>query len=125
MRKLLALMSVLALAACVYPSLAQRQAYLAQFIGVSETDLVRTLGVPTRTIDADSHHFLAYVERTTDVFPAYGWGGNYWNGYYGTFYGPPIYGGLPQQVIERVCETTFELQGGKVQSFSLRGNACG
>ena len=27
-------------------------------------------------------------------------------------------------VVERGCETTFELAGGRVASWSLRGNAC-
>ncbi len=125
MRKSIVVLSglALALAGCVYPTIAQRQAYLAQFIGASEADLVRALGVPTRSIDADGHRFLAYDERKVDILPGYGMG-SYWNGFYGPFFGPPIYAGTPQQVLVRECETTFELNGGKVASFSLRGNAC-
>ncbi len=126
MRKLIApMLPLLALAGCVFPSIAQRQAYLAQFVGASEADLVRTFGVPSRTIDADGHHFLAYVEQHDDVLPGYAYGYNaYGYGYgYGPFFGPPVFGA--SQVVVRSCETTFELNGGKVTTFTLRGNACG
>ena len=122
MRKVFAFLSLLGLAGCVYPDVAQRQAYLQQFVGAPEADLVRTLGVPTRTIDADGHHFLAYSEDRSEVIPAYGFGG-YWGGY-GQYYGPPVFGGATT-VIHRACETTFELNAGRVTGFSLRGNACG
>jgi hypothetical protein len=32
---------------------------------------------------------------------------------------------LPPEVIQRVCVTTFEIDAGKVTSYSLQGNACG
>jgi hypothetical protein len=95
-----------------------RQQLLAPFIGVSETELVQRMGVPNRTIESGGIRFLAYDERRIDVIPGVGpfpgWGP--W--YYG------YYGGLPPEVIVRSCETTFEIAGGRVRSFSLRGNDC-
>jgi hypothetical protein len=107
---------IVSLSACaVGPS---RRELLAPLIGVSETELVSRMGVPNRTYDVDGVKFLAYVERREEVipgvapFPAWGpW-------YYG------YYGGLPPEVILRRCETTFELVGGRVRTFTLRGNAC-
>jgi hypothetical protein len=95
-----------------------RQQLLAPLIGVSETELVQRMGVPTRSFETGGIRFLAYDERHVDVIPGVGpfpgWGP--W--YYG--YG----GGLPPEVVVRSCETTFEIAGGRVRSFSLRGNDC-
>lgn len=96
--------------------LAARQAYLNQLIGHSEADLVQQMGVPTRSIETGGVKYLAYTENRVDVMPglpAYGWG---W-GWYG--------GGIPPQVVTLTCETTFAVSKGVVQSYTLRGNACG
>ena len=102
--------------------LAERQAALAPLVGGSETDLVRALGVPTRSFDSVGHRFLAFVDTRAAVIPGtYGpppWG--YW--------GPGsawALGASPPQVIESVCETTFEIVDTKVVGFSLRGSGCG
>jgi hypothetical protein len=117
----IALAAVLLLAACTTYSLEQRQAYLGQFVGHDEADVVRVLGVPPRTYEASGHRFIAYIEQRTDVVP--GW---YGPGWYGPWGGPgPWGGGLPPEVIQRVCVTTFAIDAGKVTSFSLQGNACG
>ena len=34
-------------------------------------------------------------------------------------------GGFPPDVIQLVCETTFEIVAGRVHGYQLRGNACG
>jgi hypothetical protein len=111
------LLSVALLCGCVMSNLPARQAYLGQFVGEEETDVVREMGVPNRVIETGGHRFLAYVEQRSDVLPSTGIG----------FYGPQWgYGGpFPAQVIQRVCETTFEIEDGKVLGFTLRGNACG
>lgn len=65
--------------------------------------------------------FLAYTERRVDYLPgspAYAPG-------FGWPYGPYAFGGLPPQVVEWVCETTFQVVQDRVVSFSFRGNACG
>ncbi len=104
------------LAGCAAYGLQQRQARLAPLVGQSEATLVRQFGVPTRTYDVGSTKFLAYDERSTEVIPGspgfgpWGW----WD-----------WGGFAPEVVERTCETTVEVDGGQVRSFSLRGNACG
>ena len=106
------------LQACDPYALQRRQAATAAWVGQSEADLVRGLGVPTRTFEADGRRFLAYTEGSTQIVPPfepwYPWG---YRGYYG--------GGFPAEVVQRVCETTFEVAGNRVTGFSLRGNACG
>ena len=112
------LAATLLLAGCVTYSLEQRQAALAAFVGKDEADVVRVFGVPPRVYETDGHRFIAYIEQRTDVIP--GWYGPGWGP---GWYGP--YGGLPPEVIQRVCVTTFEIDAGKVTSYSLQGNACG
>ena len=118
MRRWIGLLMALPLLAGCVNMLAERQAYFAQYVGQTEGDLVRGLGVPSRTFDTEGHHFLAYTDRSIQVVPAfapyYGWGR------YGGWYG----GGYPADVIERVCETTFDVVGGKVVTFTMRGNSC-
>lgn len=117
MRRILLVMALLLGGCANY--LAQREAFLSQFVGKPDSYLVQKLGVPTRSFTADGIQYLAYTESRLDVipaFPGYGWGYPYW-GWYG--------GGFPPQVINRVCETTFAVKQGVVLSYSLRGNACG
>jgi hypothetical protein len=118
---MLALMPVLA--GCAYDP-AARAARLQPFIGQPVAVLVASLGVPSRTYEVDGIQFLAYTERRVDYLPGvpgyapgFGWP-------YGP-YGGYVYGGLPPQVVEYICETTFQVVQGRVQSFTLRGNACG
>ena len=107
-------------AGCVN-GLAQRQAFLAQFVGQPEGVLVQQLGVPNRTIETGGVKYLAYTEKRVDVIP----GGPP----YGPGFGPPFWGwygsAFPPQVVNLICETTFAISGGVVRSFTLRGNACG
>lgn len=121
MRLPLILIALLALAGCDNGQrIAEREAYLGQFIGQSEADLVRQAGVPTRAVDAGGRRFIVYEDRRVDFIP-----------------GPPVmpygpfgprygfgYAAAPPQAIEFVCQTTFEIADGKVAGFSLRGNAC-
>ena len=112
MRLIAALAASAVLCGCVN-TVQQRELFLAQFVGQPEEQVLRQFGVPSRSYDAGGHRFLAYTEQSVDVVP--GIGG------YGYGYG---FGGLPPQVIQWVCETTFEIDSGRVVSFSLRGNAC-
>ena len=90
-------------------------------VGQPETELVRQLGVPSRTYDAGGRRFIAYSERRTDIYGGGPFFGGF--GYFGAGYG--LYGAFPAQVVERGCETTFEVGEGRVVSWALRGNACG
>jgi hypothetical protein len=110
-----------ALAGCQYPS-AQKIRSLNALIGQPETDLIRQYGVPTRTYEVNGHKFLAYDQHHVDYIPGdpgfWGWGwGPYWPGWGG--------GGFPPEIVDRTCDTTFEVVAGRVQSWSLRGNDCG
>ncbi len=128
MRKFSLLCGVLALAGCAYPNPAH-VASLNALVGKTETDLIRAQGVPNRTYSAGGHKFLAFSRNRIETIPGspgfgpgfggwgygYGWGGPYWGGGFGGF-GPDI--------VQRDCETTFELDGGVVKTWSLRGNDC-
>jgi len=119
MRRLVLLCLIAALAGCGNP-LAQRQAFLDQFIGHPDQELVQKLGVPNRSYETGGVKYLAYVEsKVTLVPPVPAWGP-----------GPPwAYGwngaALPPQAVELRCETTFAVTDGIVKSYTLRGNACG
>ena len=97
--------------------LAERQAYLNQFIGQPERALVQQMGVPARSIETGGVRYLAYDEQRIDIVSSGPTFAPYYLGWYGASF--------PPQVIEWKCETTFEVAGGTVQSFMLRGNACG
>ena len=73
MRPIAAALSVVPLlAACTQPTPQDRQAALQPLVGQSETDLVRRMGVPTRSVDVDGHRFLAYLQRDVTVLPGLG-----------------------------------------------------
>lgn len=115
MRALL-LLVVLTLAACTDPAAtARHQARLNAFIGMSETELVRQLGVPTGSFDGEGHRFLSYRTSQLDIWPGSPFIG----------FGPYGYGGgFPPQVVQWRCDTTFELLDGHVIGWKQRGNNC-
>jgi hypothetical protein len=100
--------------------LAKREAFLNQFVGRPEQDLVQQLGVPARTYETGGAKYLAYDDSRIDIIPPLPpfAAGPWW--VYGD-YG----GGFPPQVVTLVCETTFAIAGGTVKSYTLHGNACG
>ncbi len=106
------------LSGCV-DQLARREAYLNQFVGRTDSELVQQLGVPARTYETDGTRYLAYNESRVQLVPALPPGPGPWWMYGG--YG----GGYPPQAITLACETTFAVAGGVVKSYALRGNACG
>ena len=121
------LLPLLALAACTTGP--DRPALLNSLVGQSETEVVRVLGVPSRTYETAGHKFLAYTEQRATVVdggPAFfgGYGG-FGYGAFGPGFGWGYGSAFPAQVIPRICETTFDVAGGRVLGWSLRGNACG
>lgn len=106
------------LAACG-PSF-DRPAFLSKLVGQPEAEVVRRLGVPSRTYETNGRKFLAYVERRADVIASPPLFAGF--GYYGA--GSGFYSAFPPQIVERGCETTFEVGDGRVLTWSLRGNAC-
>jgi hypothetical protein len=113
--------ATLLLAGCATPPAEDGQAAAGKMVGQSETDLVRQMGIPTRAFETDGHRFLAYLERHVDITPATGPWAPFWGWWGAGSYGPDT----APMVVDFVCETTFEVAGGKVQSFQRRGNACG
>ncbi len=112
------LLRVALLACCALPAAcadeqAARMEALNHLVGQPEQVLLQTMGVPTRSYDADGVKYLAYDERRVDVIPGTP-GVGIWRA-----------GAMPPQPIERWCETTFQVAQGVVRSFTLRGNACG
>ena len=96
--------------------LAERQAYLNQFIGQPESSVVQAMGVPSRTFQTGGVTYLAYNEHRIDFIPG--------TPTYAPFY-LGSYGAFPPQIVQLDCETTFQVVDGKIASFQLRGNACG
>ena len=118
MKRMLPLLLMAALAGCA-PAF-NRPAFLATFVGQPEAELVRRLGVPSRTYETGGRKFLAYSERRSEVIEGGPFFGGF--GYYGSGFGG--FGAFPTEVIERDCETTFEVGDGRVLGWTLRGNAC-
>lgn len=124
MRKAALLAGVLALSACAYPN-PQHVAELNALIGKPEAELIRAQGVPARTYQVGASKFLAYSRSRIESIPGgagfgpYGGFGPYWGGGWGGGWG-----GFDSEIIQRDCETTFELAGGVVQHWNFRGNAC-
>ena len=128
-----ALIPLLLLAACATGP--DRTMVLNSLVGQSETEAVRTLGVPSRSYETAGRKFLAYREERAQILDGGGGffgGGFYGGGFgYGTGFGSafgPSFGygaAFPAEVIPRVCETTLEVAGGRVTGWSLRGNSCG
>ena len=131
---------LLAVSACAVPSPAQRKV-LDSMIGRSETDLLRTFGVPSRSFNADGHLFLAYVQDESSYFPGspgFGYGGFGYGGFggFGGFgygggfggFGPYGYGGgfggFGPSYYQSSCTTTFEVTGSKVAAWNVRGDGC-
>lgn len=104
---------------------AERRAQANALVGQTEADLVRTLGVPARTIETDGRRFLAYEDRRLDILPGFGGGfGGFGYGGFNRFGGFGLGAGVPGEIVESGCATTYELSGGRVQAWTLRGNDC-
>jgi hypothetical protein len=116
MRRAVMLLLTGLLTGCVN-QLAVREARLGQLVGQPEAVLVQQMGVPTRAYETGGVKYLAYLEQRLEVMPSFPSYGPYFMGWYG--------GGFPPQVLDLRCETTFEVFGGTVRGFNLRGNACG
>lgn len=86
-------------------------------IGQGEGELVSAFGVPTRTYEADGRKFLQYEERRTQAVASDPYFSRF-PGRFGSAFSP-----YPAFVV-RSCDITFTLTGGRVASFSFRGEAC-
>ncbi|GBD56868.1 hypothetical protein [Gluconobacter wancherniae] len=135
------LAALLALSACAVPTLQQRKV-LDSMVGKSEVDVLRQFGVPTRNYQASGHEFLAYIDNQTQYSPGggmggwgWGWGGGGWGGGWGGGFGGPWgggfggpwgggFGGYPSTYYNTSCQTTFEIVGGQVVGWTMRGDGC-
>ncbi len=114
MKLVIGCLILVALAGCeTGPS---RQQVLAGLVGHQESDALRTLGAPNRIIEANGHKFLAFDDQHVGYVPSPYFGG--FGGYGYGFFGPVSYPVL------RGCEMTLEVVGGRVVSYTLRGNSC-
>jgi len=139
--RLIPLAALLVLAGCETPSPAQRK-LLDSMVGQPELSLIRQFGVPTRSFAANGHNFLAYIDSQTNYTGGgggwgwgwggggWGWGGPGWGGGWGGWGGGPGgfggYGGGPGwgTAYTSSCQTTFEVAGGKVSAWTMRGDGC-
>jgi len=122
MRKFLLFLPLAAASCVIGPGMQSR---MASYIGDSKAALVQTLGVPDKQINVNGTDYLAYDEHHIEVTPGFGTFGGFGPWYGGPFYGGPVFdAGIPPEVIERGCETTFLLRDDKVVNFTLRGNDC-
>ena len=111
--------AALARAGCTNQALEERRAYLQQFLGQPEETVLREMGVPMRTIESNGTRFLAYVEKRSDIYhpsPPMAL-----NRIGRPGYGPAM---LPGEVVERNCETTFEISDGRVKAWRMHGDGC-
>lgn len=117
------LVALALLAGCATNWRQDLEARLTPLLGVSEDELIRRVGVPNRTAETGDRRFLAYEHRWADyaAAPVWGMGTGYWGAGAGFGWG---WGGYAVPV-ERSCEITFELAGGRVSGFTLRGGSCG
>lgn len=109
----------LVLSACANQGAAIRQARVVHYLGMSETDLLRERGAPTRTIESAGHRFLAYDRKLEEYVPPARLASASMFGFargFGYVY--------PARVITWACETTFEIVDGKVIAMTERGNYC-
>ena len=81
-----------------------------------DAELVAALGAPERTYETEGRKFLTFEERRSQnvAGPYYPYG---FYGRYGPYFSPPGY-------IVRTCEITFAVRGGRVESFTYRGDGC-
>lgn len=110
------LAGLLLLVGCATQRAAELETRLSTFVNRSEADVVRELGVPTRTVQADGATFLAYT-RTRRVIYGGGWGGPWWGGW-----GPGW--ATPAEAVDLTCEATFEIHGGTVTNVRVHGDGC-
>ncbi|WP_149539820.1 hypothetical protein [Siccirubricoccus phaeus] len=118
MKRLLLLLPLLAGCAREPPL----EARLAPLVGQPESALLASQGVPTRSYESEGKKYLQYEWRRTQLWPSDPYYYPYWGGRYGRF-GPLLPPAGPM-LVTRGCDVIFTLQGGKVESFGVRGDDC-
>jgi len=76
--------------------------------GRSQADLINARGAPAETFDSDGHTFLVYLSSTVVPF---------------TFM-PNTLGAHADHTKSKFCTTVFDVSGGVVVDWALKGNDC-
>jgi hypothetical protein len=120
MKRLTLVAMLVALAGCA--TTANYEKMLNSWIGVQEIELVRSWGPPANSYSVGSNKFLVYNSSRSMVMPGVA------PTYTATTYGNTTYvnsaGGTPAYQLNLNCQTTFEIQGERIVSYSWRGNNC-
>ncbi|HYF08209.1 MAG TPA: hypothetical protein VD970_11355 [Acetobacteraceae bacterium] len=98
-------------------------------VGLSEPDLVRTIGVPDAAYEADRRRFLQYDRLgragAATVQPSFGVGVGGFSFSRGVGIGTGFGFGGPAFVNPPpTCSVTFEMVAGRVASYTRRGDSC-
>lgn len=122
MRRIANLLILAALAGCAArPS--DRAANLDTLVGQPEALVLKVMGAPDRRFDAAGHRFLEYVEREPASFAGYDMYDGY--GRYGRLGYRRLGFEADPKLYERGCETTIQIDQGRVAAYRLWGNYCG
>lgn len=111
MRVLAAVLAV-AVAGCADTARQGAEQRLSALVGVSEQELVRRMGAPTRVGEEDGQRVVVYYQYWPDF------------AFFGTRSDDDALQATPG-LIDRYCETRFAVAQGRVEGFALRGSACG
>ena len=125
--RIVRLLPLLALSACA--TTAGFDQRMGAYVGVSEVELVRQLGVPDQTFIAEGRRFLQYDRvgqpQPAMIQPTFGFGvggfgfgrGGGWGS--GIGFGGPAYVYPPPS-----CSVTFEMAADRVASYTRRCDGC-
>ena len=101
------------------------ETYLNSLIGLSETQLIQTVGAPTQTYKTDEAKFLIYYKEISNysIADAYSNTGVYQNTYNNNMYLGTNTTAI-QSNYKEYCETTFTIVDNKVVHYLFKGNRC-
>ncbi len=95
---------------------------LNSYVGATELDLIRQLGLPQQTYEVNGIKFIVFSSSRNVYVPGVA------PTYTTTVYGNTAYtnrvGGMPSQNIGLSCQTTFEISKERVVSWKWQGNDC-
>lgn len=95
---------------------------LNSWMGASEANLIRSWGVPKNVFNSGGRRYFVYNSSRNIYIP--GTSPTYTTTIYGNTAYTTSSGGSSPTNINMQCETTFEIQNGRVSSWRYRGNDC-
>jgi hypothetical protein len=120
MRSLIFAATLLFLAGCV--TKADFQKTMDSWIGTSEKDLIAQMGPPDGFYESSGTRYLTYSNSSVGVIP--GTPPTYTTNVIGNTAYTNSYGGTSPTVVSYSCSRTFQVEGGKIVSWSAKGNNC-